>query len=66
MTGLLKPTGVALDVTSGTLLVVSNNSGTAGSVSTFLLGDSGNVQPQKSIVGTMTGLSGPFGLVLCK
>lgn len=65
-TGLLKPTGVVLDLGAGNLLVVSNNAGTGGSLSTFLLGDNGNVNPQKSIVGANTGLSGPFGVAFCK
>jgi DNA-binding beta-propeller fold protein YncE len=64
-TGLAGPSGLAIDLTPGLLLVSNYNGAGQGSILTFATSDVGNSPPQRSIVGAKTGLLGSYGVVIC-
>lgn len=65
MTGLMFPTGIALDA-NGNIYVANDGSPSGGtdSISVYPAGSDGNVTPSATITGPTTALSAPFGLAI--
>ncbi len=64
-TGLDVPNGIALDA-RGNIYVANNGSYPTfiGTVTVYPAGSDGNVAPSSTIVGSNTGLNGPYGIAL--